>query len=219
MNFFAFPLKCQKLYKKINGASKLSYKSRNTRSPFFRSVTGGSPYKSEVGRGEACLLARGKELRTLVSLRVARGIIFIQVSSRARWAHFLFLRAAREKNCFSKQAKRHQTLLKYRLLSGGDVLDEAPLVLTYYSGFFNEMNTVNSLRLKIRWSHAPLLEILLCSHWMEKPEHLTRYDPGLTWVMDSWGWWTPGFTRDSYASHAVCTLTKYKNLLIYSNVI
>ena len=28
---------------------------------------------------------------------------------------------------------------------GGDVLDEAPLVLTYYSGFFNEMNTVNSL--------------------------------------------------------------------------
>ena len=40
---------------------------------------------------------------------------------------------------------------------GGDVLDEAPLVLTYYSGFFNEMNTVNSLRLKIRHekSHAP----------------------------------------------------------------
>ena len=31
---------------------------------------------------------------------------------------------------------------------GGDVLEEAPLVLTYYSGFFNDMNTVNSLRLK-----------------------------------------------------------------------
>ena len=25
---------------------------------------------------------------------------------------------------------------------GGDVRDEAPLVLTYYSGFFKEMNTV-----------------------------------------------------------------------------
>ena len=54
------------------------------------------------------------------------------------------------KKCISKKAKFHQTLLKYRLLSGVDVLDEAPLVLTYYSGFFNEMNTVNSLRLKIR---------------------------------------------------------------------
>ena len=85
MNYFAFPLKCKKLYKKINGASKLSYKSSNTRSPFFPSVTGGSPYKSEVGStGEARLLARGKELRSLVSLRVARGIIFIEVSSRAR---------------------------------------------------------------------------------------------------------------------------------------
>lgn len=97
MNCFAFPLKCKKLSKKINGASKLTYKSSNTRSPFFRSVTEGSPYKSEVGRGEARLLARGKELRPLVSLRVARGIIFIQVSSRARSAHFLFLRAVREK--------------------------------------------------------------------------------------------------------------------------
>ena len=39
---------------------------------------------------------------------------------------------------------------------GGDVRDEAPLVLTYYSGIFNEMNTVNSLRLKIlhEKSHA-----------------------------------------------------------------
>ena len=63
---------------------------------------------------------------------------------------------------------------------GGDVRDEAPLVLTYYSGFFKEMNTVNSLRLKIRSPYTPLLEILLCSHWMEKPEHLTRCDPGLT---------------------------------------
>ena len=63
---------------------------------------------------------------------------------------------------------------------GVDVPDEAPLVLTYYSGFFNEMNTLNSLRLKIRRSHAPLLEIRLYSNWMEKPEHLTRYDPGLT---------------------------------------
>ena len=52
MNYFAFPLKCKKLYKKINGASKLSYKSSNTRGQFFRSVTGGSPHKSEVGRGE-----------------------------------------------------------------------------------------------------------------------------------------------------------------------
>ena len=25
-------------------------------------------------------------------------------------------------------------------------------------------------------------------------------------MVDSWGWWTPGFTHDSYASHAVCTL-------------
>ena len=53
--------------------------------------------------------------------------------------------------------------------------------------FLEQMNTVNSLRLKIRWSHTPLLEILLCSHWMKKPEHLTCCDPGLTWVMDSWG--------------------------------
>ena len=170
------------------------YKSRNTRRPFFRSVTGGSPYKSEVGRGEACLLARGKELRTLVSLRVARGIIFIQVSSRARWAHFLFLRAVREKNCFSKQAKRHQTLLKYRLLSGGDVLDEAPLVLTYYSGFFNEMNTVNSLRLKIRWSlfliaiagNSTLLSLdgkTWTSNTLWPRPHLSD---GLLSLMDSW---------------------------------
>ena len=72
--------------------------------------------------------------------------------------------------------------------------------------FFKQMNTVNPLRLTIRWSYAPLLEILLCSHCMEKPEHVTRWDPGLTWVIDSWGWWTPGFTHDSYASHAVCTL-------------
>ena len=34
--------------------------------------------------------------------------------------------------------------------------------------FFKQMNTVNPLRLKIRLSHAPLLEILLCSHWMKK---------------------------------------------------
>ena len=52
MNYFAFLLKCKELYKKINGASKLSYKSSNTRGQFFRSVTGGSPHKSEVGRGE-----------------------------------------------------------------------------------------------------------------------------------------------------------------------
>ena len=54
MNYFAFPFKCKKLYKKINGASKLSYKSSNTRSPFLLSITGGSPYKSD---GEARLLA------------------------------------------------------------------------------------------------------------------------------------------------------------------
>ena len=54
MNYFAFPLKCKELYKKINGASKLSYKSSNTRSPFLLSITGGSPYKSD---GEARLLA------------------------------------------------------------------------------------------------------------------------------------------------------------------
>ena len=54
MNYFAFPLKCKKLYKKINGASKLSYKSTNTRSEFLLSITGGSPYKSD---GEARLLA------------------------------------------------------------------------------------------------------------------------------------------------------------------
>ena len=59
-------------------------------------------------------------------------------------------------------------------------------------------------------SAAPLLKILLCSHWMENPEHLTRCDPGRTWVMDSWGWWTPGFTHDSYASHAVSTLSNTK---------
>ena len=63
MNYFAFPLKCKKLYKKINGASKLSYKSSNTRSLFLLSITGGgggeggggrSPYKSDR---EARLLA------------------------------------------------------------------------------------------------------------------------------------------------------------------
>ena len=54
MNYFAFLLKYKKLYKKINGASKLSYKSTNTRSPFLLSITGGgSPYKSD---GEARLL-------------------------------------------------------------------------------------------------------------------------------------------------------------------
>ena len=47
MNYFAFLLKCEKLYKKINGASKLSYKSSNTRSPFLLSITVGSPYKSD----------------------------------------------------------------------------------------------------------------------------------------------------------------------------
>ena len=58
MNYFAFPLNCKKLYKKINGASKLNYKSSNTRSLFLLSITGGrgggSPYKSY---GEAGLLA------------------------------------------------------------------------------------------------------------------------------------------------------------------
>ena len=53
MNYFAFPLKCKKLYKKINGASKLSYKSANTRSPFLLSITGG------VG-GEAHIKVTGK---------------------------------------------------------------------------------------------------------------------------------------------------------------
>ena len=51
MNYFALPLKCKKLYKKINGASELSYKLSKTRSPFLRSVTGGSQYKSDVGGG------------------------------------------------------------------------------------------------------------------------------------------------------------------------
>ena len=37
MNYFAFLLKCKELYKKINGASKLSYKSSNTRSSFLLS--------------------------------------------------------------------------------------------------------------------------------------------------------------------------------------
>ena len=32
---------------------------------------------------------------------------------------------------------------------------------------------------------TPLLEILLCSHLMEKSENLTLWDPGLTQVMDS----------------------------------
>ena len=41
MNYFAFLLKCKKLYKKLNGAYKLSYKSSNTRSPFLLSITGG----------------------------------------------------------------------------------------------------------------------------------------------------------------------------------
>ena len=54
MNYLAFPLKCKKLYKKINGASKLSYKSTNTRSPFLLSITGGAHMK--VTR-EAGLLA------------------------------------------------------------------------------------------------------------------------------------------------------------------
>ena len=54
MNYFAFPLKCKKLYKKINGASKLSCKSSNTRNPFLLSITGEIPYKSD---GEARLLA------------------------------------------------------------------------------------------------------------------------------------------------------------------
>ena len=53
MNYFAFLLKCKELYKKINGASKLSYKSSNTRGQFLLSITGGSPYKSD---GEARLL-------------------------------------------------------------------------------------------------------------------------------------------------------------------
>ena len=58
MKYFAFLLKCKELYKKINGTTKLSYISSNTRSLFLLSITGGrggrSPYKSD---GEAGLLA------------------------------------------------------------------------------------------------------------------------------------------------------------------
>ena len=53
MNYFAFPLKCKKLYKKINGAPKLSYKSSKTRGPCLPSITGG-------GRGEAHIKVTGK---------------------------------------------------------------------------------------------------------------------------------------------------------------
>ena len=54
MNYFAFPLKCKKLYKKINGTSKLCYKSANTRSPFPLSITG------EGGGGGAHIKVTGK---------------------------------------------------------------------------------------------------------------------------------------------------------------
>ena len=87
----------------------------------------------------------------------------------------------------------------------GDVLNEAPLVLTYYSGFFSQMNKVNSLRLKIRWPHAPLLKILLLNQ--------ADMSDGLLSLMDSWfySWWL---------RIACCVYAKrYKNLSIYSNVI
>ena len=56
---------------------------------------------------------------------------------------------------------------------------------------FKQMNTVNPLRLKIRWSQTPLLEILLCSHWMEKtwtsntPWSRPHMSDGLLRLMDS----------------------------------
>ena len=56
MIYFAFPLKCKKLFKKINGASKLSYKSSNTRSPFLLSITGGRG----GGRGGAHIKVTGE---------------------------------------------------------------------------------------------------------------------------------------------------------------
>ena len=52
-----------------------------------------------------------------------------------------------------------------------------------------------------------------------RAEHLTRCDPGLKWVKDSWGWWTPGLTHVDYASHALCTIRRKKIIFIYSNVI
>ena len=118
MNYFAFPLKCKKLYKKINGASKLSYKSSNTRSPFLLSITGGSPYKSD---GEARLLAQLQALRTLVSLRVARTQSQYFFPYRYRLVQDEFILSSlrlRVKKLYLKKAKRHHILLKYRLLQG-----------------------------------------------------------------------------------------------------
>ena len=116
MNYFAFPLKCRKLYKKINGASKLSYKSSNTRSPFLLSITRRSPYKSD---GEARLLASVKGLRTLVSLRAARTQSQYIFPYRYRLGQDEFILSSLRlcvKNLYLKKAKRHHTLLKYRLL-------------------------------------------------------------------------------------------------------
>ena len=86
MNYFAFPLKCRKLYKKINGASKFSYKSSNTRSPFLRSITGGSPYISDVeGRFVFLLEGRNRKLSSHLEWPGRKANIFsMQVSSRAR---------------------------------------------------------------------------------------------------------------------------------------
>ena len=99
------------------------------------------------------------------------------------------------------------------------LLNEAPLVLIYYSGSFNQMNKVNSLRLKIRWPHAPLLKILLCSHWMKKKLNIwhavtqAHMSDGLLSLMDFWfySWWL----RIACSVYA----KRYKNLSIYSSVI
>ena len=62
MNYFAFLLKCKKLYKKINGASMLSYKSSNTRSPFLLSITGRGAHIKVMGKLVFLLRCRDCEL-------------------------------------------------------------------------------------------------------------------------------------------------------------
>ena len=126
MNYFAFPLKCKKLYKKINGASELSYKLSKTRSPFLRSVTGGSQYKSDVGGGggsaSSCLGEGVANFGLTVGDQDAKPIYFpteLLFPYRYRLGLDEFILSSLGlyvKKLYLKKAKRHHTLLKYRLL-------------------------------------------------------------------------------------------------------
>ena len=110
MNYFVFTLKSRKLYKEINGDS--SWVTNQVIPGAHTKVTGKLVF---------LLRSRNYEIESHLGFPGRKAKIFsIQVSSRARWVHSLFLGVVRE-NIVS-QKRQNTTILCWSIVSFRDLI-------------------------------------------------------------------------------------------------